>query len=227
MKKVERVMAYAGFGAACVVGSFLAVRTFETPAHASAAGFQEAGKIAVVDVLEVSEKLFMSDRYMPAREAMLKEKQEQIKTLQDALQELAQKVQAAGQNSPDAQALRQQYEAQAQSFGQVRDSANNELNTLSTQQFSEAYRLVIDTSDAVAKRQGFGFVLATRTGAPEFRSKELQGALQEVLARPVLVLPEGVNITGAVIGELKLESVKMPSPLAPETPLPTPAPANK
>lgn len=206
MNKVERVVAYAGIGAACVFGSFLASRALETRAHAAGAAWLEGGKIATVDVLEISEKLFMSDRYKPARETMLKEKQGQIETLQAALQDLAQKIQAAGENSPESEPMRQQLQAQSQSFGQIRDMANNDLNALSTQQFSEAYRLVIDTAGAVARLQGYDFVLATRAGPPEFRSKELQGALQEVLARPVIVAPSGADITPAVLKELKLDS---------------------
>lgn len=225
MNKAERFLTCAGIGAACIVGSFLATSVAHTPAFAAAPYADDSSKIAIVDLLEVSEKLFMSPRYMPTRETMLKEKQEQIKTLQTSLQELGQKIQAMGQNSPDAQALIQQYQAQNEEFTKTRESANKDLDELSTQQFSEAYRLVVETAGSVAKKQGFGYVFATRSGPLQFRSTQLQGALQEVLARPVVMAPDGVDITTAVMKELKLDEVKPAVPAPAETPTPAPAPA--
>jgi Skp family chaperone for outer membrane proteins len=217
MNYSQRLLTTAGVGAACAFGALLAVKTGQTPAFARAMGAPEDNaKIATIDVLEVAERLFMSDRYLPARETLLKEKQGQIESLQASLQDLGQKIQAAGQ-SPDSEAMRQQYQQQAQAFNQARDLANNDLNSLSTQQFSEAYRLVIDASGTIAKNQGYGYVFATRRGPVEFRSKELQGALQEVLARPVLTSPDGVDITSAVLKELKLDESK---PAAASSPAP-------
>src|ERR1043165_6619779 len=132
MNKFERAVAHTALGLACVAGVSFAFRALPSAQAATAPSADHT--VAIVDVLQVAEKLFLSPKYLPAREAMLKEKQGQVETLQKELQDLVTKIQSAGQNSPEAEPLRQQYQAQAPSFNKLREDANSELNTLSTQQ---------------------------------------------------------------------------------------------
>ncbi len=205
MSQSQRLLVYAGSMALLCTG--LGVWAGSVNARAlstSAPAAPDSAKTAVFDVLDISEKLFQGDRYAPAREKALKEKEAQRDALQAGLTELQQKIIAAGQETPEGKLMIPTYQGKAQELQQFMQAADVDLNRLSTAQFNECYRLAVETAQSLAKQQGYTHLLASKMGSLEFRSKELQQALQEVLARPVLLTAEGDDLTAQVKKELKI-----------------------
>lgn len=228
MSTSARVLAFAALS--CVLGAGLGLwgGSVQSPALAAEVAARAEGvKFACVDVLDVAEKLFQSDRYSPVREKALKEKEGQRDALQAGLTELQQRIIAAGQESAEARTMMPTYQAKAQELQQFVQSADMDLDRLSTGQFNECYRLAVEASQSIAKQQGYTHLLASKMGALEFRSTQLQPALQEVLARPVLMTPAGDDLTAQVKKELKLEdkpaeATSEAKPDAAKTPAPAP-----
>lgn len=206
MSTSVRALAYAGIVGLLGAGFGLWAGSVQSPALATTLPVSAEGvKIACLDVLDVAEKLFLGDRYASTREQALKEKQSQRDALQAGLTDLQQKIIAAGQESPEGKQLIPTYQVKAKELQEFEQTANTDLNTLSTNQFNECYRLAVETGQAIAKKQGYTHLFASKVGTLEFRSKELQAALQEVLARPVLMTTSGDDLTVQVKKELKIE----------------------
>ncbi|MEO1130234.1 MAG: hypothetical protein AAFX05_11085, partial [Planctomycetota bacterium] len=58
---------------------------------------------------------------------------------------------------------------------------------------------------AIAEEQGFDYVLASITPDTEVMEGTMDAVARDILGRPVLVLPEGTDITEDVRADLKLE----------------------
>lgn len=206
MSTSARVLAFAALSGLMGAGLGLWGGSVQSPALAAEMSARAEGvKIACVDVLDVAEKLFQSDRYAPVREKALKEKEGQRDALQAGLTELQQRIIAAGQDSAEGRTMLPTYQAKAQELQQFVQAADTDLDRLSTGQFNECYRLAAETAQSIAKQQGYTHLLASKMGSLEFRSTQLQPALQEVLARPVLMTPAGDDLTAQVKKELKIE----------------------
>lgn len=209
----QRVLIPTAFLALVASGVGFFAGSGRSTAAASAVTAAEGHRIATLDTLEICEKLFQSEKYTSARDAVVKPKQATLDEMQQSLVALGGKMQAAG-NGPDAQALNAEFSAKREEFMKFREDANGELMKLNVQQFNECYRLVVETAATVAKSGGYSHVLSSREGGQDFRSADLSGAIQEVLARPVLVRPAGDDITAAVLKELKLDAAPATPPAA-------------
>lgn len=205
MSTSQRFLAYAGMVGLLSAGLGIWAGSTQAPAMATGKPVQADGsKIAVIDVLEVAEKMFQAEPYAPIREKALKEKEAQRDALQSGVTELQQKIVAAGQETPEGRLMIPTYQAKDQELQLFMRGADVELNQLSTSQFNECYRLASETAQSIAKQQGYTHLIASKLGSLEFRSKELQQALQEVLARPILLVSAGDDLTAQVKKELKI-----------------------
>lgn len=210
MHKAERVLAYGGVFASLALGLGFYLGSTQSVAHATG-GFQASnGRIAAVDVFAVAKKLLESDRYAPARDAMAKERNAGLEAVNKELGDLRAKIEAAGQNSPEAAPMIQEFQAKAQAYRESQTKAQEEFNTLLSSQFAEGYRLVVETANVVAKKQNFSYVVVTKTGPVVFESKDFSAAGQEVLSRPLIMFGEGDDLTPAVLAELKLDATPAP-----------------
>ncbi len=204
--------AFLGGVVVASLGAFFGFHAGSGQSHAMAGAPQsvDSSRIAVVDVLAVSEKLFLGDHYSPARDSRVKAKQDEISAMEGGLKDLIGKLQGTPQNSPDYQGLYAAYQTKMNELNESKQKANEELGAFSTDQFAECYKTCIDTANSIARKNGYSHVIASRVGKLEFRSKELPAALQEVLARPVLMFADGDDLTPAVMKELKLDEIPAP-----------------
>jgi hypothetical protein len=225
-----------GFLAAAALGMglcFVVQHTLSTPAQARIEWNQPAAgaKSATIDAIGVVEKLFQSDRYKPARDAKEKELADKLKPLGDELEGIRTKLSAMGQNTPEFQTLFGDYQQKGQTFQQASQAANGQLDQLSAAQVSEAFKLVVTTVEAIATARGYTHVNSAKAPGSPIRSGNVQGVLQEILARPILKSPAADDITADVEKELKVDTVQLTPPPGPgpgpAPELPAPAPVTK
>lgn len=176
----------------------------------------EPAAIAVVDALAIVEKLLDSDRYRPARDDMQARVRSELDELASRIQQLQSQAASLDQASPEFQQAADQFNQAQQRDAILRAGVDEHA----TSQAAEAYRLAIEIASVVAQRQGFTYVLASRTEPTLVRSKNLNTAIQEILARGVIVMPQGSDITDAVLAELKLpvRNASMLEPARTQTP---------
>jgi len=184
--------------------------TVQPRAGAASARVVEPARLAVFDVLAVSEKLFLGDRFSPARETRVKQKQDEILAMENSAKEMVEQIQKLPESAPERQGLINTFQAKRDELESAKQRANEELSAFSTDQFSECYKQCIEAANTVARSRGYSHVIASRVGELKFRSKELPAALQEVLARPVLLSGDTDDLTPAVMKELKLDETVAP-----------------
>lgn len=188
-------------------------------AHArNASAAPEASKIAVLDILMIVEKLVDSERYRPARDSFQKDAADKINKNQTTFGELEAKFKSLPDDSPERPAIIQQ----AQDLRAEQQKIQEGVEKYNTDQVGEAYRLVIETASKLAGDRGYTHLLASRTDSQLLRSPNVQGAVQEMLARPILKMPAADDLTKDVMAELKISAT--PTAPAPADPAPAAEP---
>jgi Skp family chaperone for outer membrane proteins len=233
MNKIEKLVVCGSLAACVTLG--LGLNGLIAPALAHNSAVADGNRIATVDVLSVVEKLASSDRYMPAREEKIKSLRAPIEVLQKELDELRTKITAIPdfQTNAEAQPLIQQFQQKNQTMQSFTQQAQTEAESFNTGQLQEAYKIVLETVSTIATSRGYTHVFSTRLPDNKMTSTNVQGMLQEMLARPLIKAPPADDLTQDVIKELKLENVKTgpvatpaaPAAAIPPAPAATPAPA--
>lgn len=215
MRQLTRAMVLVGMigvaGASAMVFSNRATaQASTTPAPAL--------RMATVDLLDVVERMVLSDKYKPARDAFTDTQRETLQPLIAELQALAQQGQTATQGTPEFQNLVQQYTQKQQELSQRNEAAQQAIGEFEAKQVAEAYGLVSAAANRMAERMGYTHVISTRASTT-IRSTAVPGVVQEILARPIVTSPKGDDLTQALLNELQLADVKLPSEMPPVDPM--------
>lgn len=217
MNKVERLFVYGGITLAVALG--LGWRGVGEAAHAQGGSSAPAPvKIGVLDTLMIVERLVDSDRYKPARESFQKDAAEKLSKSQAEFGELESKFRSLPEDSPEKPGIIEK----AQALRAQDETTRNSVEKFNTDQIAEAYRVVIETAGKIADARGYTHIMGSRTDTQLVRSPNVQGAVQEMLARPMLKMPAGDDLTADVMRDLKIEAK---APDAAPAPAPSPAPA--
>jgi hypothetical protein len=235
MRSVQRVVVSLGVVGAIGIAGLLGAWSQESkPAPPDGPARQPAAvRIATADVLGVVERLVMSERYRPAAEAFMNEQNSKLKPLQDELEAMEKRGASLPPGSPELADLGKQYDQKRDEYQRSRQEAFAKIDSFNTDQVREAYRLTLQAVDQLSQQLGYTHVLASRTGSPTIRSDNVNGALQEMLARPVAKSDPADDLTDRLIKQFKLENVKVDEtarPAPPGTgaaPAPAPPPAPK
>ncbi|MEI7656635.1 MAG: OmpH family outer membrane protein [Phycisphaerae bacterium] len=224
MKTNERVLVYGGLAAALLLG--LAGRLPDgRGSQAIAAGWglkADAPRIATVDVLSLVERMISTDQYKSQREAFETEEAKKLQPLAEELKKMQEEAKDLKEESERFKALNKTFLEKNSAFQQRRSEATAQLETFNTRQVGEAYRLILDAATQLADGLGYTHVIASKSGAIALSSKNIPGAVQEMLARPVVKGVAADDLTERLMKSLKLENVTPPAPAAesakPQTP---------
>lgn len=198
MSKFERL-------ALCVVvtvAGTLAVQRWDGGSEARAAGAAgrvepASARVATCDVYEVMQSLVESDRYKPARTAGQEKAHKELREIAGQIGTLEQQLKSMDPKDEKALEVFREFNAKKEMFAE----RQKELDEFLGNQFVEAYELVRKAADAVAERDGYTHVLATR-GREEKVSNNMEQVTQQMLSRPVLRAPAADDITERVMNEL-------------------------
>lgn len=207
MRHVTRAMAVVAMIAAAGASAVLFSH------HATAQGTATPApmvRIASADILEVVERMVLSDKYRPARDEFTTAQRASIQPLIGELQALAAQGQTVTQGTPEFQNLVQQYTAKQQELQQKNEEAQAAIGQFEAKQVAEAYGLVAAAATRMAESMGYTHVFATRADT-QIRSNNVPGVVQEILAHPLVTYPKGDDLTQTLIKELQLEDVTLPS----------------
>jgi hypothetical protein len=212
--------------AAGLAGAATTMLLTPSPAVAQAGASTSAQRIATLDALAVVERMILSERYKPARDKVTEEKNVKLKVLSDSLRGVEERAKGLAQDSPELQALAQEYQQTSQRLQDAERQAVGELDVFNAEQIAEAYRLVVEAANTMAASKGYTHVVQTRIGDVKFRSKNVTGIIQEVLARPVIQSPTADDITQALITQFGVENVSIePEAIAAPNAVPGAAPS--
>jgi hypothetical protein len=195
---------------ACVsvlgLGVWLAGRPSSAVAETGAADAVPV-RIATVDALSVVERMMFSGPYKSQRDAAAAQHNDAINPMVARLREIEAAAKGLAPDAPELKALQEEYGTLNQKAQQQSNSGQQEIERLNLAQITECYRLVVGAADGLCEELGYSHLVSTRTGAPAFRSSDVQGVLDEMLARPMLRSPAADDITQRLIEKLKLQDV--------------------
>lgn len=217
MRTGQRALMIAGLGLAVGLGASLGTNLFGSPAFAgSTRANSPAGMIATCDQFAVLQSMLASPTYLKAREARSAEAAKLSADLDAQMAELREEgAKIKDRNSPEGKQMAKELQTKGQLLGnQIRGKkaeADKLIEQGNLKELEEVYRLIIEASTTVAKREGYTYVMGSRSLPVSFVSQTLQGAFQEIYARPVMAGPEGMDITDLVFKELKVERTAPPT----------------
>lgn len=206
MRKTERVVVYSLLAAALAMAAgarFTSVA--EAGRHAVA---PEAARVATIDALALVDLMLQSERYAPAREAKVKELNDQMIPIGREVQDLESKLIMGKKEDPNRDSLVQTWQGKKQQMQQLQQALSAELDKFNSKQASESYETVLQTADALAKAGGYTHVIMTRKERG-FTAENQAGTVQQLLSRPLAVWPAADDLTDLAIKELKLEGVSL------------------
>jgi len=198
---------------------------FESIATASApvAVAIEPARIASVDVLGIVARFLESDRYKPSNIEKAQKFDTQLKALIGELSLIEKQGQGLTQQSPEFAPLQQQFQAKQREFEQARNDAQGQIEQFNTNQVTEAYRLTVEAANSLASELGYSHIIVSRGEGAKINSNNVAGAVQEIIARPLIKSNAADDLTERLIKQFGLENVVLDAPPAATAPAADPA----
>lgn len=213
---VERIALYAGLALALGLG--LGLRE-SRPALAQNAAGQAAPaiRLATVDVLGIAEKIVGGEKYRTSRDAYAAGLTKPLQDMANELKAMQEKYATLATDSPERKPLEEQFTAKSQAMQAAQQKAQISDEQFKAQQVAEAYRLVIEAADKLGTELGYTHVLATRSGPASIRSDNVPGAVQEILARPLVKGVPADDLTERLMKAMGVEAAPDPVKAQPVT----------
>ncbi|MEO1513172.1 MAG: OmpH family outer membrane protein, partial [Planctomycetota bacterium] len=103
------------------------------------------------------------------------------------------------------EALQNEYQVKLNELREFEATGLRELDELAAAQARETYERIVRAGVRVAQDRGYTHLVISRGNAPiSERADNLNAVTQEILARLILIAPEGDNLTAAVRVDLGL-----------------------
>ncbi|MFN9992199.1 MAG: OmpH family outer membrane protein [Phycisphaerales bacterium] len=177
-------------------------------------------KIATVDVLAIVARMLESDAYKQSNLANAEKYDAELRRMLEELEGIRNRALAEPDATEARKALEAEFLDKNTKFEQARATAQQAVEQFNTDQVAEAYRLVCDAANSLAQTLGYTHVIVSRGPGEKINSNTVAGAVQEILARPVIRSVKSDDLTEQLVKSFKLESIPLPGaePPAAETP---------
>lgn len=208
MRKGERVVLYAVSLAALALAATGGLPWLGgAPARANASAAEESvePRIAVVSLMKISDDLMDSDRFKPARTELDETvNKELIRPVLEQLQAVEKKVKESNPEAPEMNGLREEYFKLRGELQAKQREAAQRAEKLVSEQLKQCFDLVRESAAAIAEKRGFNYVVSSMRSDDKFQDGPVQATVRDMLSRPMVVFPKGVDITDDVREDLKL-----------------------
>lgn len=204
MRSTERFFIYAALTAAIVIAAGGRMSHSIASAQDDAEAAKSDHPIAVCDLVSIVEKLMESDRYLPAREEARLAAEETLRPLGEAGRAAEQRARATPQDDPSFPDLVRELQRAQAEYQEAFQKTGAELEKFTATQLAEAYEIARVAAEDVAGDLGFTYLLASRDSEKPIEAPDVAGAVRTMLARPVVLSPEGTDITDDILADLKL-----------------------
>ncbi len=199
-----------------IAGAAIIVAMIVSPADGNKSYSIEAGDIAFVDVFDLIDKALLVEDKAKAREEFNSKSTLEIEGLNQQLQGLETQLSSMTQNDPNAMATYQEHQSVSAKLDSRSRQINVEYQTLIAVQISDGYAEIYAAANEVGTEEGFAFVFASRSNGELVQTETITGITQEILARPLMTPPSGVDLTELVRVKLGYPEAA-PEPVVTET----------
>jgi Skp family chaperone for outer membrane proteins len=207
MRPFERLFIYTALTLIAAAGAFTHVTRLSSVAHASPRGGLEPSpaRLAMCDVYEVTDKLMNAETMKTTLEAERDRIRVEVEPMEKELKEMRDKLQAMSPQDEAAQAMFRDFQKKQQDYSAVRQKLETEFESFVARKYIESYDQVRASVEAVAEDLGFTHVISSRRKDSKIDTNDVQRVIEAVLARPMIKIPDGADITEDVIKDLKLQ----------------------
>jgi Skp family chaperone for outer membrane proteins len=175
----------------------------EPTAHARMADKAEH-PIAICSIPMLVNELMRSERFTDAMEELRDEYQQQLEDIEEQMEELRNQFEDAGPDDPRAQEGFNKYRDLGMQGMDLQRELSQAVNQLQAEQIVEAYTQVRAAAKEIAEDLGYDYLIAAAGEDEELPSIDPQLTLRQMLARPCVLWPDGVDITDEVRDDLNL-----------------------
>ncbi len=221
MERVRRVSmgrksAWAGAAVTVTLGAALATQASQPgPGASGSPATANVARIATLDVYSLTERLMSLPEGLASLDAAANSFQVELTTAQKEFEELATRVNTLPKNDPAYEATLKEARDKQVRVQRLQSEIDGAIEGARARLLIGTFKQVTDASSVVAAREGYAYVLNSRSTSRTIETNSVTIALQELLARPMILAPVDSDITERVAAELKL-----PPPDAPATPAP-------
>ncbi|MFZ4574601.1 MAG: OmpH family outer membrane protein [Phycisphaerales bacterium] len=209
MTLTERVAVFSGL--AIAIGLGLAAQAPGSAAIADAPLPREGEfKLATVDVLSIIAKKLETPDYKQANAANADKFDVELRGMLKDLEDIRTRALAMPEGADPRKALEAEFMQKNQKFEESRAAAQQAVEAFNTTQVSEAYRLAVEAANGLAQARGYTHVIVTRGDQVKIASQSVAGAVQEILARPVIRGVSADDLTTDVVKQMGLEGIVVP-----------------
>jgi len=158
----------------------------------------EPHRVATVNIMTLLEDYLRTEGFKPDRDAFRSEWETRLGDAQSALQQIENELRMAQPNDPNAMQLQQRYQQTAYQFQELQRQASMAFDRFSANQAADAYAQLHEQAVALAEERGYSHLIATRHSGEIDDRGNLSTVTQEILARPMMLAPEGHDITAVL-----------------------------
>jgi Skp family chaperone for outer membrane proteins len=212
MRKSERVVVYGLLAGAMGVALMSATGVFGTGqsrAFAAAAPEAQPAKIATCDFYLLVERMVDTDAYAPVRKAEEARISGVLSPIENELNTMNVELQNANPTDAGMQEKYKMFETKRSDYLARRQDLSDSYSRLVSGQFVEAYEKVIAEAKKIANQQGYTYVIAHKSG--KITAMDPRRLVEDFLARPLPVAPDGADITEQVRMAMNLPAQAAPA----------------
>lgn len=206
MRTAERVTLYAAVGLALLLSLSATLPTTGVARAADDAADTAEPRLAVCALYKIADELMDTDRFKPDRvefENQLRD--ETLRPMVDQLKELQKRLESMDQKDSEFPETRERF-FRLQSLAQrTTQEIGQKVERKVAEQLKECYALARASAVAIAEEKGFNYVIASNAPDDELEAETVVALVRDMLSRPVLHSPKGVDISDDVRQDLKLE----------------------
>ena len=169
----------------------------EKTSRAWSIGFMEVGKAL--------SQLMKADHFIDAREELEEELEESMSSSKDTLDALREEGQQMQPDDPAIPDMRHRWDRAYAEFQRLQKLASESRAGLLAEQMESSYSEVVEAVNVVAERLKIDMVLRFIPPDGEFNQGNPDSMIVQIRLRTALRLPEGIDITDEVLGELGLD----------------------
>jgi len=162
-------------------------------------------RIAVVAAIRLMNELMESDRFKPERDTTEATLKESIAPIIEQGKALEERLRTLDQNSDEARQIKNQLMGLQGALARKQQDASIEFEKFIAGQTREAYRLIRESAVGIAEDRGFTYLIASQGADDEIVTGPVEGLVNDILGRPVMLSPESTDLTEEVREDLKLE----------------------
>jgi hypothetical protein len=151
-----------------------------------------------------------SDRYKQANTENAQKYDNDLRTKLAQLEDIRTRALAMPEGSEQRRPLEAEFGQKSQEFEQARGLAQQAIEEFNTNQVAEAYRLIVDAAVTLSNQEGYTHVVVSRGDQLKIASRSVAGAVQEILARPLIKTDPAHDLTDRLIKQFGLENVVLP-----------------